>query len=121
MTVRISAIRMPLTFDETALKAAAAKKLKIKEGQIRALRMIKKSVDARKKDQVHFTVTVDVTTALPAETLVRQANDPAVSIPKSVTYLLPKTVCKPNTPPKGASGQLGDAELAAIQSLMKEG
>ena len=28
---------------------------------------------------------------------------------------------KPNVVPKGASGQLGDAELAAIQNLMKEG
>ncbi len=119
MTVRVSAIRMPLIFDTAMLKNAAAKKLKIKENQIETLRISKKSVDARKKDNVHFTVTVDVTTALDAETLVRRANDAAVTIPKSNAYILPKTVSAPQTPPIVVGS--GPAGLFAALTLAKAG
>ncbi|HSK47777.1 MAG TPA: FAD-dependent oxidoreductase [Coriobacteriia bacterium] len=45
---------------EDALKRAAAKRLGIAAGRIASLRMLKRSVDARRKSNVHFVVTLGV-------------------------------------------------------------
>ena len=45
--------------DEAMLRRLCAARLKIKEERIREVRLQKRSVDARGRDGVHFTVTVD--------------------------------------------------------------
>ena len=57
---RISEISMKLDGTEEDLKREAAARLKVSPGQIRAFKLYKKSVDARKKNDVHFICTVDV-------------------------------------------------------------
>ena len=56
---------LPLTAgdpsSEGALSRAAAKRLGIDEGQIVSVRLLKRSVDARRKSNVHFVVTMGVT------------------------------------------------------------
>lgn len=47
--------------DEAALTALAAKALKIPAGDITGLRIRKKSLDARRKDDIHYVYTVGVT------------------------------------------------------------
>ena len=42
------------------LKAEAAKRLRVTPGQIRSLKLYRRSVDARHRDDVHFVCTVDV-------------------------------------------------------------
>ena len=60
--LRISGIRAGLEEDTTEyLRAAAAKALHVPPGRIAALTIAKKSVDARKKHDVHFVYSVDVT------------------------------------------------------------
>lgn len=44
--------------DEAALKTLAAKALKIPPDDITALRIRKKSLDARRKDDIHYVYTV---------------------------------------------------------------
>jgi uncharacterized FAD-dependent dehydrogenase len=46
---------------EGALRRAAAKRLRVDEAQIESVRLLKRSVDARKKSNVHFVVTLGVT------------------------------------------------------------
>lgn len=46
---------------EGALRRAAAKRLGIDEGQVASVRLLKRSVDARRKSNVHFVVTLGVT------------------------------------------------------------
>lgn len=59
--LRISGIRAGLEEDTTEyLRAAAAKALHVPPEQIAALTIVKKSVDARKKHDVHFVYSVDV-------------------------------------------------------------
>ena len=57
---RISEISLKLEGTEADLKQAAAARLKVAPEQIRSLKLFKKSVDARKKNDVHFICTVDV-------------------------------------------------------------
>ena len=58
--IRVNEIALSLDYDETALKKAAAKKLNISVADIKYISLYKRSVDARKKDNVHFTATVDI-------------------------------------------------------------
>ncbi|HEX3018309.1 MAG TPA: hypothetical protein VHP31_10745 [Caproicibacter sp.] len=56
---RITDVRLELDGTENDLKREAAKRLKVKPGEIRSLKLYKKSVDARHKDDVHFICTID--------------------------------------------------------------
>ena len=58
--IRVNEIALSLDYDETALKKATAKKLNISIADIKYISLYKRSVDARKKDNVHFTATVDI-------------------------------------------------------------
>ena len=52
--IRINEIRLELDDSEELLKAKAAKILKINKKYIKNLAIYKKSVDARKKEDIHF-------------------------------------------------------------------
>ena len=72
MTIRVAQLKLPLDYEKKPLKAYAARALRVPEGEIQAVRLVKKSVDAREKADVHFTVTLEIqmahyTKPLPAE------------------------------------------------------
>ena len=58
--IRISNIKIPLDYDDSALEKAAAKELKIGRKAIKSVSLFRRSVDARKKEQLHFTCSIDV-------------------------------------------------------------
>ena len=64
--IKIAEIVLPLDTEEEQLKKLAAEKLKIKPDRIQSLKLIKKSVDARKKNDVRFICSVAVS-LLPKE------------------------------------------------------
>lgn len=57
--IRVPEIKLYLDEEETKLKELLAKKLNISSGDIKEIRIFKKSVDARKKDKIHFVYTLD--------------------------------------------------------------
>ena len=59
--IAISNLKLQPGEDEARLKALAAKALRIPEGRIQALTIRKKSLDARKKDELKWIYTVGVT------------------------------------------------------------
>jgi uncharacterized protein len=85
---RISELRLPLDGKPKDLKAQAAKRLRIGKNAIRSLRIVRKSVDARRKNDVHFICTVEVDCPLAKLPLTR-----GVAKAKPYQYQLP--VCKP--------------------------
>ena len=70
--IRINEIKLSLDDDESLLKSKAAKILKINEKYIESYTIFKKSVDARKKDDVHFTYALDVIIMLDEEQIVNK-------------------------------------------------
>ena len=58
--IRLHNIKIPLEYTNKTLSQAAAKKLGCTQGQIAACEISKKSVDARKKNDVCFVVSIDV-------------------------------------------------------------
>lgn len=58
--IRINQLKLPVEHTEEALWSKAAKTLKLPAKNIESLQIIKQSVDARKKEELHFTYTIDV-------------------------------------------------------------
>ncbi len=58
--LRIQNIRLPLDYTDTDLKKSVGKKLHIPFEQIQQIQIRKRSVDARKKDNISFLFTLDV-------------------------------------------------------------
>lgn len=58
--LKINQIKLPLTADEHDLRRAAGKALRLDENRIRTLRVTKKAVDSRKKDNIFFVYNVEV-------------------------------------------------------------
>ena len=52
--IRIADLKLPLGREEILLKKRAAKQLHIPVEQITSWRIFKKSLDARKKDRIHY-------------------------------------------------------------------
>lgn len=88
--IRISEIRLSLDENEGILKAKAAKILRINEKYIEKLTIYKKSVDARKKDDVHFTYSVDVEIALDQAQIVAKSKSNKVAIVEPYAYEMPE-------------------------------
>lgn len=90
--LRITGLRLPLEFTGADLQKAAAKRLKVPESGISELRLVKKSVDARKKQDVHFVCAVEVRTE-GEERLLSRLRD------QTVQKAAPYRYEPPNAPP----------------------
>ena len=71
--IRIAQVRAELNYAEKPLAALAAHALHIRESEIVSVRIARKSVDARDKGDVHFSLTLDIETKHPLAHLPRGA------------------------------------------------
>lgn len=94
--IRINEIRLSLDEEESNLKAKAARILKINEKYIKSYSIYKKSVDARKKDDVHFTYCLDVVITLDEKQIASKCGSGKVQLVTPYKYVLPenKRTCK---------------------------
>lgn len=70
--IRINGISLPLDYDESHIGKYAAKALRINEKDIVSVAIYKRSVDARKKNNVHFEAAVDVKVKLNEQAIVKK-------------------------------------------------
>lgn len=88
--IRINEIRLELDDSEELLKAKAAKILKINKKYIKNLAIYKKSVDARKKEDIRFSYSVDCEITLDEEQIVSKCRSNKVSLVKPYHYEMPE-------------------------------
>ena len=69
--IRIAQVRAELDYASRPLEVLAAKALHVKSDEIASVRLVRKSVDARDKGDVHFSLTLDVETKKPMKRLPR--------------------------------------------------
>ena len=117
--IRINEIKLSLDDDEVLLKSKAAKVLKINEKYITNLTIFKKSVDARRKDDVHFTYSVDVTISLDEEQIVAKCKSNKVMTVKPYKYDLPANNRSSQFRPMGVG--FGPAGMLAVLILAQAG
>ncbi|MGL4730383.1 MAG: NAD(P)/FAD-dependent oxidoreductase [Clostridium sp.] len=79
MWIKVNNLSLDIEEDMSVLKEKAAKKLKIKESEIKKFRICKESIDARKKNNIKFNYCVDITCDN-MEKVVKRANSNDVKI-----------------------------------------
>lgn len=87
--LKISDLSLPLSYQEQDLKRAAAKRLGIPCSEITWIRLSKRSVDARKKDRIHFICTVEVNIKRGEAQVLKQNQKNKVSLAVPYCYSLP--------------------------------
>ena len=90
--IRISQIKLRPDHSPWQLEKAVLKKLNIKSSDLKEMRVIRQSVDARKKPDIFYVYTVDVNVKGESALLKRFARDPQISTANEVQWQLP--ACK---------------------------
>jgi len=73
LKLRLSQIRLRLDDHRLTPVEIACRALRVKPGDIAGARLVRRSVDARDKSDVHFTLTLDVDTVRPIKPLPKNA------------------------------------------------
>lgn len=96
--IRITQVKLPLDHTEADLKIRAAKLLRIPDERVKAVHIVKQSVDARRRGEIGYSYVLDVETDREEQVAARSKN-PNVSICTEKPYVFPG---------QGPSGQLGE-------------
>ncbi|RKJ39160.1 hypothetical protein D7X94_13540 [Acutalibacter sp. 1XD8-33] len=88
--IRVNGLRLELGFTQEDLRSAAARKLKLPESALTQVALAKKSVDARKKDRVHFVCAAEVQVDGDEARLVSRARSGDVLPAKPYRYQPPQ-------------------------------
>lgn len=78
MAIRLKNIILSLEEEESTLQQKVADLLKISPEQIQKLKIVKKSLDARRKNRIHFLYTLEL--SLPAEQETRVLDQPSLNL-----------------------------------------
>ncbi len=118
--LRVTGISMPLDYTDEDLRRRVAMVLGVAPRAVLTCRLAKRSVDARKKDRVHFSITADVTVADEAAVLgSKTCRREAVSRVEPKPYVMvPLHTPPPISPVVVGSGPAG---LFAALTLAKAG
>ena len=97
--IRIREISMPPEHSVAQLSYEAARALRVSNSKIRRVRIVRRSVDARKKPDVRIVYTIDVTVDGSENKILKQSGCKRASIAPVSYYKLPKTDATPEQRP----------------------
>ena len=97
--IRIRDIALPPEHNVSQLQFEAAQLLHVSASKIKGLRLVKRSVDARKKPDVKIIYTIDVMIDGNEEKLVRKSGCKRASVAKVSYYKVPKCNAEPEKRP----------------------
>ena len=97
--ISIRDIILPYHSDPSMLLYLAAKELGVQASQLTDLKIRRRSLDARKKPELRWVYTVDVTTRKSEKQILRACRSPKVSIAKDDCYKPPKAAIIPGQRP----------------------
>lgn len=88
--IRISQVKLPISHSEQDLYEKTARLLRVPCSSLKTVTVVKRSIDARKKDQILFIYQVDVETGNGNEAqIVKRANSPQIMIAPEERYHFP--------------------------------
>lgn len=90
--IRVSEIKLSLGKPESLLPKKAAKLLGIPEQEIQQWQIFKKSLDARKKDNIHYVYVIDVVVAEEAK-ILQKAKSKQIAKTPDLSYRFPTGTC----------------------------
>ena len=94
--IRVSNIKLPIDYTDSTQKKAAASELRVNENAIEKLSLFRRSIDARKKDNVHFIAAADVYLNIDENKALRKSKSKNAAIAKPYKYIIPehKPLCQ---------------------------
>ena len=109
--IRIAQVRAELDFESKPISLLAARALHVRQEEIASVRIARKSVDARDKGDVHFSLTLDVETKKPLGRLPKNAEllKPEKALPMPTPRALE---CRPLVVGLGPAGLFAGLRLA---------
>ena len=116
--IRIQNLSLPLEGGEELLRKKAARLLGLSPGQLQSLTLARQSIDARKKSDVRYVCTVDVTVA-DEERVLARCRDKNVSAHRPEPYVFPPVGRTSPLPPVVVG--MGPAGLFAALFLARAG
>lgn len=96
--IRISQLKLPVDHREEDIKNKAAKILRTDPGSIRSIKIVRQSVDARKKEDILYIYTVDVEVQKEAQ-VIKRAKSSQIGVVKEQRYHFPEIKKPPVRPP----------------------
>lgn len=97
--IRIRDIALPAAHTAYQLQFEAAKILRVSPSELRRIKLVKRSIDARKKEAIRILYTIDVTVSGSEKRIFKQCRSSKVSIPEPFYYRLPQTSKTPVSRP----------------------
>ena len=97
--IRIRDIPLPFDHEPDALAKAAANKLGVSLEELGPIRLVRKSIDARKKHRILAVYCVDVETADEQQVLKRCAGDPHIAAAPQTSFRVPHFSTSDGRPP----------------------
>lgn len=117
--LRINSIKMPLESEDRDLRNAAAKALRVKSEDIESVRVFKRSVDSRDKENIFFVYSVDVFVRDEKKVLKKCSSNKNVIELQEYEYVMPENKRKGNLRPVIAG--FGPAGMYAALTLARAG
>lgn len=113
--IRIRDIILPPEHDQTALLYCAAQALHVRASEITSLQIFRRSLDARKKPQLFWVYTVDVTLRSSEKRAMKQIRNKKITLEEPYYYKIPKktSVHRPVVVGFGPAGMFAALVLAA--------
>ena len=93
--ITIQQLKLPPDHSEQDLKKAVARTLRLSEKQPFSFEIIRQSVDARKKPDIFYVYTVDVTVSGDEKKILKKARNRSLSLSKRTLYHFPETGKEP--------------------------
>ena len=91
--IRIRDLTLPVEHDKNALLFLAAQALRVKSSEIASLKIFRRSLDARKKPELFWTYTVDVTLRSGEGRVLRSVRSAKITKQEPYYYRIPKKSC----------------------------
>ena len=117
--IRIQNIPLPIGGDLELLRRRAGKALGVRPGAIEDLVLVRQSIDARKKQDVHYVYTVDVSLKSGEEQAVERAGKKNIALVTPKPYVFPEVKRCSGTMPVVVG--MGPAGLFAALFLARNG
>ncbi|MBE6763059.1 MAG: FAD-binding protein [Ruminococcaceae bacterium] len=116
--IRITSLPLPLDYASKPLEEFVAKKLRIPRDRIRSCVLSKRAVDARKKEDIRFSASVDVCVDGDESKIVSRLKDSCVQLYNKPSYRFPQEAALSDRPVVIGSGPAG---LLAAYTLARAG